>query len=91
MPKTLTESFQHWKEGRFLGIYLSLRLNVWVASRRPKHLLTSLSFVPLIGMHVFLTWDEQFGRQRIRFRRTFSISEYPVPGTPNILLKSAYS
>ncbi len=42
-------------------------------------MLNSFSFALLIGMHVCPTWDEQFGRQRIRFRRTFSISEYPVP------------
>ncbi len=40
------------------------------------NMLNSLCFAPLIGMHVCPTWDEQFGRQRIRFRRTCSISEY---------------
>jgi hypothetical protein len=39
-------------------------------------MLTSFSFAPLIGMHVCPTWDERFGRQRIRFRRNFSTSEY---------------
>ncbi len=51
----------------------------------------SFSFASLIGMHVCPTWDEQFGRQRIRFRRTFSTSEYPVPGTPTSLPPYYYS